>query len=82
MKAVCACKNMAETATVIAVKRGRFAFIDKWGFFTWIMFAILSLATGGVWILIVVGWHLGKILNPKYHCNQCDSVVPEKQFRI
>lgn len=81
IKAVCECKNMDEGNTVLAVKQGRFAFINQWGFFTWLMVCIMVLATGYLWIGAIIGWHFGDIFNPKYHCNQCEVVVPHKQFR-
>ena len=81
IKAVCTCKDMAEANTVLAVKRGSFAFIDNWNSFTWIMVGIFVLATGTFWLVAIAGWHFNDLFNPKYHCNQCDAVVPPKQFR-
>ena len=81
IKAVCKCRNMDEANTVLAVKQGRFDFIEKWEGFTWLMVIVLVLATGAFWIGGIIGAHFSDIFNPKYHCNQCDSVVPQKQFR-
>lgn len=82
IRAVCECKNMAESDTVLAVKKGRFSFVDSWGTFTWFMVFIMILITGAIWCVFIVGWHFKEILNPKYHCNSCDAVVPSKQFRV
>lgn len=81
IKAVCVCKAMAEANPVLAVKRERFAFIDEWGSGTLLMVVILALATGGAWLSVIAAYHLEEILNPKYHCNQCNAVIPQKQFR-
>ena len=82
VKAVCECKNMSEDDLVVAVQRERFGFIDEWTLWIWIMVAILTLLTGGFWLLFIAGYHFGDILKPKYHCNQCDAVIPSKQFRL
>ncbi len=82
VKAVCECKNMSEDDLVVAVRRERFSFIDDWGVLIWIMVAILTLLTGGFWLLFIAGYHFGDILKPKYHCNLCDAVIPSKQFRL
>ncbi len=81
IKAVCECKDMAEANAVLAIKRGRFAFIEEWGFFIWIMVVIGVMTTGGLWIGGIIGHHYDDLFHPKYHCNQCDAVVPKEQFR-
>jgi len=73
IKAICKCRDMDEGNIVLAIKPGRFAFIEKWGFFTWLNVSILVSATRSVWIAAIIGWHFGDIFNPKYHCNQCDA---------
>ena len=82
VKSVCACKNMSEDDLVVAVKRERFAFLDEWGFWIWMMMVIFTLLTGGFWLLFIVGYHFEDIFRPKYHCSQCDEVIPPKQFRL
>jgi hypothetical protein len=82
IRAVCACRDMSEADLILAVKRGRFQFIEKWGILTWMIVLLLSFATGGIWLGVVLGWHYGDILNPKYHCNHCDATIAPKQFRL
>ena len=82
VKAVCECKNMSEDDLVVAVSRERFYFIEEWGVLIWVMVFILTLLTGGFWLLFIVGYHYGDILKPKYHCNLCDAEIPSKQFRL
>ena len=82
VKAVCECKNMSEDDLVVAVQRERFGFISEWTLWIWIVVTILSLLTGGFWLLFIVGYHYADILKPKYHCNQCNAEIPSKQFRL
>jgi len=72
---------MSEQNTVLAVRRGRFGFIEKWGFLTWLIAVVLMIATGGIWLFVIIGWHYDDILLPKYYCNQCDAEVPKRDFR-
>ena len=82
VKAVCECKNMSEDDLVIAVQRERFAFIDEWTLWIWLAVAVLTLLTGGFWLVFIVGYHFDDIFRPKYYCNQCDTVISPKQFRL
>ncbi len=82
VKAVCECKNMSEDDLVVAVRRERFYFIEEWGILIWIMVAILTLLTGGFWLLFIAGYHYADLLKPKYYCNLCDVEIPSKQFRL
>lgn len=82
LKAVCECKGSSETDTVLAIGQGRFDFIQKWGLLTWLGVAILALLTGGLWFAVILVWHVGELLNPKYHCNQCNAEIAPKQFRL
>lgn len=82
IKAVCSCKNMSEDDLVVAVQEDRFAFLDTWGFWIWAAVIILTLMTGGFWLLVIAGYHFDKIVRPKYRCSQCDEVVTPKQFRL
>ena len=82
VKAVCECKNMSENDLIVAVKRERFYFIEKWGILIWIMVAVLTLLTGGFWLLFVLGYHFEDILKPKYYCNQCGALIHLDQYRL
>ena len=82
VKAVCECKNMSEDDLIIAVQRERFAFIDEWTLWIWLAVAVLTLLTGGFWLVFIGGWHFDDIFRPKYYCNQCDAVISPKQFRL
>ncbi len=82
VKAVCECKDMSETDLIVAVQNERFGFIDIWGFWTWASVFILTLLTGGFWLFFVAGYHFNDIVRPKYYCNQCNAVIPPKQFRL
>lgn len=82
VKAVCNCKNISENDLVVAVKRERFYFLEEWSSLIWIMVVILALLTGGFWLLFIAAYHYKDILEPKYYCNQCDAVIPLKQFRL
>ena len=81
IKAVCECKNLSEDHLVISVKKERFDFIDGWGIFKWLLVLLLSILTAGVWILVILVWKSGEIVNPKYYCSQCKNRIPENQFR-
>ena len=82
VKAVCECKNMSEDDLVIAVQRERFAFIDNWTLWIWFAVVVLTLLTGGFWLVFIVGYHFDDIFRPKYYCNQCDAIISPKQFRL
>jgi len=82
VKALCKCKNMSEDDLIVAVRRERFYFIEDWGILIWIMVVILTLFTGGFWLLFVAGYHYKDILKPEYYCNQCGAKIPSKQFRL
>ncbi len=82
VKAVCECKNMSETDLVVAVQQERFGFIDKWGFLIWVAVFVLTLLTGGFWLVFIIGYHFDDIVKPKYYCNQCNAVIQPKQFRL
>ena len=82
IKAVCECKNMSEDNPVVAVQSERFSFIDKWGLLLWILVFILTLLTGGFWLLFIVGYHFDDIFRPKFYCNQCNAVIYPNQFRL
>ena len=73
---------MSEDDLVIAVQRERFAFIDEWTMWIWVAVLVLTLLTGGFWLVFIVGYHFDDIFRPKYYCNQCDTVVAPKQFRL
>ena len=79
--AICECKGMSEHDTVIALRRGRFHFIEDWGLLTWIGVTVMFIATGSLWLGAILGWHISDILNPKFFCNQCNSEINRKQFR-
>jgi hypothetical protein len=81
IKAVCQCSAVSETNTVLAIEQGRLAFMDAWGFFTWTAVLVMILFTGGFWVGLIFGWHIKDIVNPKYRCNQCESVILPKDFR-
>ncbi len=82
VKAVCECKNMSEDDLVIAVQRERFAFIDGWSGWIWVAVVVLALLTGGFWLLGIIGFHFDDIFRPKFHCNQCDTIIVSRQFRL
>jgi hypothetical protein len=82
VKAICECKDMSESDLVVAVKRERFHFVEEWGILTWIMVVILTLLTGGFWLLFIAGYHFEDILNPKYYCSQCGAIIGPQQFRL
>ena len=56
VRAVCDCKNRDERNPVLALRDGPLDFAKHWGALTWIAFLVLSLVTGGVW-LVLVGPH-------------------------
>jgi hypothetical protein len=82
VKAVCKCKDMSEDDLAVAIKEERFAFIQKWGFWTWVFVIMLTLLTGGIWLLFIAIYYFKDILNPKYICNQCSRSVSPNQFRL
>ena len=82
VKAVCTCKNMSEDDLVVAVKAERFAFVDRWKSWTWVLVIVFTFLTGGFWLLFIVGCHFEDVFRPKYHCSQCDVVILPKQFRL
>jgi hypothetical protein len=51
--AVCHCKNMDENK-VLANQDGPLRFANRWGASIWIGFVLLTLITGGIWLLIVL----------------------------
>ena len=81
IKAVCECKNMSEDDLIVAVQHDRFYFLDEWSTLTWILVVILTLMTGGFWLLGIAGYHFNDIVRPKYYCSQCDRLVLPRQFR-
>ena len=81
-KAVCECTGMNADRLVVAVKQSRLGFIDGWGVFTWLMVIILAIMTSGLWVVAILIWHSGQILNPKYYCSQCGRLVKPQQFRV
>ena len=82
VKAVCSCKNSLEDDLVVAVQRERFLFLDAWSLWIWIGAVLLTLMTGGFWLLAIVGYHFDDIFRPKFYCSQCDRIVEHKQFRL
>ncbi len=82
VKAVCECKKMSEDDLVVAVQRERFSFINKWSIWTWVGVVLLTLLTGGFWLLIIAGYHLNDLIRPQYYCSQCERLIPPSQFRI
>ena len=82
VKAVCECQSMSETNLIIAVQQERFGFIDQWSLLIWLVVIIFTVLTGGFWLLFIVGYHFDNIVKPKYHCNQCDTLIYPKQFRL
>jgi hypothetical protein len=82
MKAVCQCQGMKEDSPVIALRAGRFSWIEKWGCLTTILCVILGFATGGGWFLLVLGWHIGDIFSPDLICNKCGTAVENSQLRL
>jgi len=79
VKAVCKCKKMSETETVIAVKQG---VTSNWGCLTWLFNAFMLLITLGFWAFFMGGWIVGKMIgDPEYRCQFCNAVVRKKQFR-
>lgn len=82
LKAVCECKGSSETDTVLAIGQGRLDFIQNWGLITWCGVALMVLTTGGLWLAVILVWHVGDLLKPKYHCNQCNAEIAPKQFRL
>ena len=82
IKAVCECKNMSEEDQVVAVQRDRFKFLDDWSVLIWIGVVIMTLITGGFWLIGILTYHFNDILRPQYYCSQCERLVFPKQFRI
>ncbi len=76
------CQNMSEANLIVAVQQERFGFIDEWGVLIWTAVIILTILTGGFWILFIAGYHFNDIVTPKYYCNQCNAIVHPKQFRL
>src|SRR5690554_4394135 len=81
ISAVCQCRDFSEDNKVVAIKQNRFAFVEEWGVFIWIAALLMVFITGGFWIFLILGWHLGDVLNPIYTCNQCNAEIQPKQFR-
>ena len=79
--AVCDCKDLSEKDLVLAIKQERFVWIEKWGCLTWLLAIIMCLLTGLIWIGMIIGWHLGDIINPKYVCQLCNRKIKNKQLR-
>lgn len=82
IKAVCECKKISENDLIVAVQRERFSFLDAWSGWTWVGVVILTLLTGGFWLLAVIGFHFNDILKPEFRCNQCNAIIVPKQFRL
>ncbi len=82
IKAVCECKNMYEDDLIVAVQQDRFKFLDEWSIMIWIGVVIMTLLTGGFWLIGIVGYHFNDIFRPQYYCSQCERLVVASQFRI
>ena len=82
VKAICECKKLSEDDFVVAVQEGRFSFMEEWSIWIWIGVVLLTLLTGGFWILVILIYHYKDIANPKYYCSQCEREIEPKQFRI
>jgi hypothetical protein len=54
ISAVCHCKNMDENNKVLAIQDGPLRFANRWGAWTWRGFVLLTLITGGIWLLILL----------------------------
>ena len=73
---------MSEEDQVVAVQRDRFKFLDDWSVLIWIGVVIMTLITGGFWLIGILTYHFNDILRPRYYCSQCERLVFPKQFRI
>gem|GEM_PF-2078829 len=82
VKAICRCKDYSKKDPVIAIRSTSFGFIERWGFFTWLIVIVLTLMTGGAWLIIIIGYHIPDILNPKFYCSNCGSTIKENNFYI
>ena len=82
VKAVCECQKNSEEDLVVAVRRERFAFLEDWNTWIWILVILLTFLTGGMWLIGIAGFHFSDIMKPEYYCNQCGSIIYPKQFRL
>ncbi len=82
IKAVCECRNMSEDNLIVAVQRDRFKFLDNWTILIWVGVVLMTLLTGGFWLVGIVSYHFNDIFRPLYYCSQFERLVLPKQFRI
>ena len=82
VKAVCDCKSLSEEELVVAVKRSSFQFVLDWGVLTTLLVLILTLATGGMWIVAILGWKSDEIIGTKYNCQNCNAFVDKRNLRL
>lgn len=75
VKANCECSE----EPVVAVKKGVFS---NWGPFLWIFNIALVLITSGGWLVVIVGYALGKYLSGGlgYKCPKCGRTIDEQNY--
>jgi hypothetical protein len=81
IKAICDCKDNSEDELVVVIQLDRGGFFDRWGGPEWVLAVVLTIATGGGWIWVILGWNMSWILNPPYVCQFCGEEIENSQFR-
>jgi hypothetical protein len=81
ISAVCSCKHMDENNRVLALRDGPLQFVNRWGLLAWIGFVLLTLISGGLWLVIVLFYHRSDLVTPKYRCQFCHAEVPVENLR-
>ena len=79
--AVCDCKDRSEKDLVLAIRQGRFAWLEGWGCLTCFLVFIMIVLTAGIWVFFILGWHIRDIVNPKYACQFCSRQMKNEQLR-
>lgn len=72
------CKKCEET--VYAVKGGIFSFAWSWGILTNLLFWILVIASGGIWLFIVLCWHADRIFGSRIICHKCSRPIEKEDY--
>jgi hypothetical protein len=81
LNAVWTCKHMDENNKVLAIQDGPFHFVMRWGGLTWVGFVLLTLITGGIWLLIVLFYHRSDLVSPRFRCQFCHAAIPTENLR-
>jgi len=71
MKAKCEC----SVEPVVVEKDGILGFTNDWGSLTCVLTFLLTVVTGGSWLVVVLIWNSFNIISPQYRCLNCGKVV-------